>query len=163
MPQLAINFSLSTIPTPTRFPPDRLSQVIDPSGDTISYVYLASGQISYMVDSTGTVSRQFAYDSIGRKVAEQSYQDTYTTYDYGYDAFTNSFGNCTTVTTQDLTGSSPTTIVVTYWDTNFNAVTIKELVDQAAFAHRHQHHLDHLQRHCFSESLPGDLKCWLPI
>ena len=125
-------FQFAYYPNTDPIAPNRLSQVIDPSGDTTSYIYLASGQISYIVDSTGTVSRQFAYDSIGRKVAEQSYQDAYTTYDYGYDAFTNSFGNCTTVTTQDLTGSSPTTIVVTYWDTNFNAVTIKELVDQAA-------------------------------
>ena len=112
--------------------PNRLGQIVDPVGDTTTYNYLATGQIASIVDSTGKVARQFGYDEIGRKVAEQSYQDLYTTYDYGRDAFTNTFGNCTTTTIEDLTRATPTRILVTYYDTNFNEVLIKELVDQAA-------------------------------
>lgn len=112
--------------------PNRLGQIIDPMGDTTSFSYWPSGAIASITDSTGKVAAQFSYDEIGRKVAEQSYNDLYTTYDYGYDVFTNSFGNCTTVTIQDLTGVTSTKITVTYFDTNFNTVMVKELVDQAA-------------------------------
>ena len=112
--------------------PNRLAQIVDPAGDTTTIAYYALGSIASITDSTGKLAQQFVYDSIGRKTAEQSYNDVYTTYDYGYDAFTNSLANATTTTTQDLTGSSPTKIVVTYFDLNFNVVMIKEMVDQAA-------------------------------
>lgn len=113
--------------------PDRLAQIIDPAGETTSFSYYPFGPIAAITDATGKISRQFLYDDIGRKTAEQVYDDLFITYDYGYDAFTGTFTNAMTTTTQDLTGTSPMKIVVTYFDTNFNTTIIKELVDVAAF------------------------------
>jgi YD repeat-containing protein len=112
--------------------PNRLAQIVDAAGDTTTFGYYPFGAISSITDSTGQIAQQFAYDSSGRKVAEQIYNDLYITYDYGYDVFTNTQTNATTTTTQDLTGASPTKITVVYNDQNFNEVTVKELVDYAA-------------------------------
>jgi RHS repeat-associated protein len=112
--------------------PNRLAQIVDAAGDITEFHYYPFGPIQYIVDSTGLIAQQFSYDSIGRKVFEQIYNDLFITYDYNYDVFTNTVTNATTTSIQDLTGASPDRITVVYSDLNLNPVTVKELVDFAA-------------------------------
>ncbi|MCW5869376.1 MAG: RHS repeat protein [Candidatus Eremiobacteraeota bacterium] len=63
--------------------PDRLESITDPSGETMTFEYDSDGQISVIYDARGLAMAQYLYDDLGRKIAEQSYDQMLVYYDFG--------------------------------------------------------------------------------
>jgi YD repeat-containing protein len=131
--------------------PNRLQQTITPAGDATVYYYstvpigpaLPVQQYQAMVtaiqDPTGKIAVQYGYDTLGRVVQEQWYDQKYTS-TYYETAFTVNasnqvvyiVANAVTKIVQDLTGASPTQTSTAYYDNFFNVIRLDVLVDANA-------------------------------
>ncbi|MBT9582090.1 hypothetical protein IV102_02005 [bacterium] len=106
--------------------PNRLQAIIDPVGDTQSFVYSVDGLLEQVIDTRGNVAKRYTYDNLGRKLSEQDYDQSVIFYDY-----LETFGLPGVAVTQvDLTADpDPDRSRVTFYDLRFRAVEIDELVD----------------------------------
>jgi RHS repeat-associated protein len=118
--------------------PNRLKSVQTPQGDLTQFVYTSQGFLQSVTDPTGKVASYYTYDGIGRKLTEQSYDQTLTSYAYGtnvfyeYEGGNNLIGDSTNAVSmqiQDLTGNSPTRLMSNLYDSNFNPIYTTELAD----------------------------------
>jgi len=119
--------------------PDRLQTITDPAGETTTFIYLSTGQISQILDARGNVMSQFAYDSLGRKVIEQTYDQSQTQWAYGdqsilFPAPLDFFIDAVQVRQFDLTTTSADPAWYreshSFYDSFYNVLESWQLVDR---------------------------------
>jgi RHS repeat-associated protein len=131
--------TMSYYPSSHPVSPDRLESITDPAGETITFVYDAEGQIAEVYDARGNLMSQYLYDDLGRKIAEQSYDQTFVQYDFGDQValFPPPFNvpiDCLRTTQFDLNVSSSDPAYLrqthSFYDDFYNVVEQWELVDR---------------------------------
>lgn len=119
--------------------PDRLESITDPAGETMTFEYDSDGQISVIYDARNLPMSQYAYDDLGRRIAEQSYDQMLIVQDFGdqtalFPAPFNVPIDCVRTTMVDLNVSSSDPAYLrqshSFYDDFYNVIEQWELVDR---------------------------------
>jgi RHS repeat-associated protein len=127
---------LSYFPSTDTNSPNRLQSITDANGNITSYTYYQNGPLKTVTvpaipggTATTEVAWAWTYDSTGRKLTEQYYDQSVTNYTYGQDVLTGVLTNAVSMVVHDLTSPpSPDQTTVSYFDANFNIVAVYEYV-----------------------------------